>query len=114
MMQRPNIRRMQKHSAKSTPDHITTSFSYDDMVTTDVYPKWMGQFQKRMRVKHGDQYRGVDVETHHDDYRFEVFFAATVRLHTPRPVTGREFVDLAREGLMTPDETLRRILWNGN
>lgn len=55
-----NVDKMRRHAAKTSPDKVSAKFDPIDDDYEDQCNKWIKQFQKRMKIKHGDDIR-IDV-----------------------------------------------------
>jgi hypothetical protein len=57
-MKRPNLQKMRKHRAKSTPDRVKKTFEQSSVLYYEEMPevrKFMDEFAKNMRIKHGHE-----------------------------------------------------------
>jgi hypothetical protein len=65
-MKRPNIKRMQKHAARSAPDRVRRTFELtpdvSNLIEVPGFQEWVETFMKKMRVKHGHEPK-IDIST---------------------------------------------------
>ena len=114
-MKRPNVARMRKHAARSTPDQVSRYFKQSGYIRGNVddaeFQKWFEWFKKRMEAKHGVKTGFIDVERHMDHSRFEVLI-----------VLAYKGIDTPYWGALTTTERwhendvnarMRQILYNG-
>lgn len=115
-MKRPNIRRMQKYRARSTPDVVRKVFNYDHSRFVDELPgvrEFMDKFRRDMELKHGTKNFKVDTTILDRMTRYPDEFVLELKYLDPFKSSYDEWHKGFDMGVMTRNEIAARIMWNG-
>lgn len=115
-MKRPNIRRMQRHRARSVPDRVSQTFNHDLSVYMDEHPgvrKFINDFVKDMKLKHGHEPH-IKITSFLNWIDGDTF---TIELQYDGEKTNERItLEKIQGSVLTPNEVNRRmrgILYNG-
>lgn len=112
-MKRPNIRRMQRHRARSVPDKVSQTFQHDLSVYMDEHPgvrKFIKDFVKDMKLKHGHEPH-IKITSFLNWIDGDTF---TIELQYDGEKTNEKIHDeeLANRR-RTTNQRMRQIMWDG-
>lgn len=117
-MKRPNIKRMQKHAARSASDRTRRTFELtpdvSDVARLPGFNEWLEHFEKKMRAKHGHEPK-IDISYFQNSPYSTLGRDVTVALKYVGERTN-PYVEMVNVGNVTVEEANRRmrgILWDG-
>lgn len=102
-MKRPNIDRMRKHAARSTPDKVSRTFTEKEVLGRGLHLLWMDRYRRQMILKHGP-HGVVDAEVQQDPMNHTYQITLT---------TAPERRDHYRRMDGDVNARMRQILWDG-